>query len=101
PADDGGRVQRLDEPAPAAHSPHRSPAAPAEHRASRPGDPGRQPVARAVASGSWRRWQNPTVPTPTVTDVLDRARAVVDSGRGLDADDVLACLQLPDDAIPE
>jgi biotin synthase len=40
------------------------------------------------------------VPTPT-TDVLDRARAVVETGEGLDAADVLACLLLPDDAVSE
>ena len=42
------------------------------------------------------------MPIPdTVTDVLDRARSVIETGRGLDADDVLACLRLPDEAIPD
>jgi biotin synthase len=39
---------------------------------------------------------------PSSNDVLDAARqGTLETGRGLDADAVLACLQLPDDRVPE
>src|SRR3954453_2529388 len=63
------------------------------------------PGGRATATASrtpprQRAWQDPRV--TTATDVLDVARQqVLERGIGLHEHDILACLNLPDERLPE